>query len=174
MTKEFETEFVQKEIKSMIDTFERRSVNDEAAIEKITSELMLSKYGSYRHVTKMIALSTLSNYKLRLTELIEGLNQIKDLETLNEINGYIENIKKESETELENNTKELRQQEMYSAEYVNSEILTKSYHRLVDLYSGVYTQLDTIKKECLEKGENPTPVNVPVEKVAVEKKKEKE
>jgi hypothetical protein len=154
MTKEKEFEFISKEINQTIDLFEKRDDFNAQLIDELDKQMTAAKYGSVGHVIKATRLSSLRNYRARLKEIIDAFKQIKDMKSLETIEGFINEMLEDSKTNFKNNTIDLEATEIFSNSYIKTEILVKTYKDL----SGLYTEVLEILKKIKEgEGTNPAP-----------------
>jgi len=153
MTKENQESFIQKELAPVIETLTKRDAYSTQVIEELDKLLNIAKYGSVGHVNKVIKLSTMRNYALRLNEITTAFKEIKDMEALNNVKEYIVNVLKDATTNFKSSSDSLNAVEVFTNEYIKHEILVKTYKELTDLY----TEIEGILTKVVE-GYNEEPV----------------
>jgi hypothetical protein len=148
MAKEFS--IIKKEIEGYISSLEKRDVYNTQVIEELDRLLNVAKYGSVGHANKVVRLSTLRNYKLRVGELIQMLKECKDTSVVAQMITIMENMAKDSKTNLKSANESLNIVEIFSNDYIKNEILAKTYKDLADLYDDVEKFLKSLVEETPE------------------------
>jgi len=146
MTKEKEISFIKKEAEVFVSTLEKRDAFNTQVIEELDKQLSLSKYGSVGHVNKVVRLSSMRNYKLRLTEAVQIFKEITDMVYIDNVEKYIKSVLDDAKANLKVSTDSLNSVELFSNDYIKNEILSKTYKDLVDLYTEIETVLSKIKE----------------------------
>lgn len=149
MTKEKEISFIKKEMEAVVSSLEKRDVYNTQVIEELDKLMNLSKYGSVSHVSKVTRLSSMRNYKLRLTEVIEVFKEITDVQAIDNLDVYITNVLTDSKTNLKASTDALNSVEIFTNDYIKNEILVKTYKDLVDLYTEVQGLMKKVKESFI-------------------------
>jgi hypothetical protein len=133
-------------MESLITTLEKRDTFNTQVIEELDKMLNLAKYGSVGHVTKIVRLSSMRNYKLRLTEIVQAYKEVTDIQSIQNIETYIASVLADSRTNLKNSNDSLNTTEIFSNDYIKNEILAKTYKELVDLYTEAEAMLKKVKE----------------------------
>lgn len=147
MTKEKEMSFIKKEMETLVTTLEKKDTFNNQVIEELDKLLNIAKYGSVGHVNKVVRLSTLRNYKLRLAEVVEAVKQITDLQSIETLEGYIANVITDSKSNMKSSSDSLNTVEVFTNEYIKNEILVKTYSELSALYTDVESLLKKVKED---------------------------
>jgi len=175
MTKEKEISFIKKEMQTLVSVLEKRDAFNTQVIDEVDKMLNLAKYGSVSHVTKVVRLSSMRNYKLRLTEVIQAFKEVTDMQSIENIESYVANVLADSKTNLKNSNDSLNTVELFSNDYIKNEILSKTYKDLVDLYTETETLLKKVKESFVAENTKdqipPTPPTI--EQLAPTAKKDK-
>ncbi len=175
MKKQFSA--VKKEIESLVVTMEKRDAYNTQVIEELDKLLNIAKYGSVGHANKVVRLSTLRNYKLRLGEVIQMFKEFKDLEAIQSMITVVESMATDSKTNLKAANDSLGVVEIFSNDYMKNEILAKTYKDLFDLYTEVGEFLKKLVEEDEKQPEPEMPMPeaaIPIEEKAVKKSASKE
>lgn len=146
MGKEKEKVFVEEQMKNVISTLEKRASFNEQSITELEKLLEASKYGSVRHVTKVVGLSTLRNYQVRLEEIVDAFKEIKEMEVVVNIKKTISQLVEESNKNFKSSNEALNAAEIFTNDYIKNEILVNTYRDLENLYKEVNEYLTNIEQ----------------------------